>query len=249
MKWVVCFLISVLTLVIPGKAAEQKSPVLKSGECNFVARRSNMLNDYFIQLAEEIRFQPRWVNLAGGLEFDLTTTSYTRVFLQERVSINENNAVILRLNHLEYADWQIGQNFINLYFQQRLNRVNWAAGISYNSIILTGWTNPFKFQDEFAQYRALYAVSYGAALPKKFDLRLGLENFTQFENYGYDQLGPYAEAGYQLTDRTRLKAKADFRFIGFGIGLIDLERKTYFVGIEWNNAPQKKMPATETASD
>jgi hypothetical protein len=237
-------LAALLFLAIAPPARGQNNFTWNSGEADFVSRRSNMLSDYYVQAAQEVSFQPRWANLGGGLEFDLTTASYTRLFLQERISINQNNDVILRLNHLEYADWQIGQNFINLYFQQRLDHLKWAAGLSYNSVVITGWNNPFRFQHELEQFRVLYAVSYGAALPKKFDFRMGVENFTQFENYGYDQLGPYLEAGYQLSERTRLKAKADFRFIGFGIGLIDLERKTYFVGIEWNNAPRKKQAAT-----
>lgn len=233
--------ILVLGLVISLSANAQKGYIFKTAEYNFLMRNSSILgSDMAVQLTSDFAFHPKWVNLSPGLEVSITQSALTRYFLEERVNINDKNSVVIRLNHLEYQDWEVGENFLNAYYLQTLKHFNWAVGLSWTATNLSDWRNPFKFDDSFDQVRLLYALSYDIPFYKnKFDFKFGAENFTQFENYGYDQVGPYLELGYQLTNRTRVKVKGDFRVAGVGTATPHLERQTYLIGMEWKNVPKK----------
>jgi hypothetical protein len=194
-------------------------------------------------LASDISFQPKWANFAGGVEMDITDQQLTRYFAEYKAKITDRDSVVVRLNHLEYMNWKVGENFLNAYFAQKLNHVNWALGLVWASPNADDYNNPFKFDPAFEQFRVLYSISYGFPFHKnKYDFRIGMENFTRFENYGYDEVGPFLELGYQATYRLKINAKADLRVIGIDSGTMSLERETFQVGLEWRNLPTKTKP-------
>ena len=245
MKRGALIIIWVLSLVVSIAANAQKGYTFKSAEYNFLMRNSSILgSDMGVQLTSDFAFHPKWVNLSPGLEVSITGGSLYRYFLEERVDFNDQNSVIVRLNHLEYQDWEAGQNFLNLYYQQTLKHFGWAAGVTWTSTNLSDYHNPVKFDDKYDQFQLLYAVSYDIPFYKnKFDFKVGAENFTQFENYGYDNVGPYFELGWQATNRTRVKVMGDFRLTGIDTGTPHLARQTYLVGMEWKNVPKKEKKA------
>jgi len=206
----------------------------------YLYRSSAILENGYFQVANQLRFHPRWVNLDLGLEVDFTDQELRRYFLEERLKINPRNQVVVRLNHLEYPDWEVGVNIINLYYQQILAHLNWALGLSYHSENFTGYySDPFLFNSRISQLRVIYSVSYAQGfLNNKLFFRVGGENFTRFENYGYDHLGPFIQLGWNVNRSTSIWAKADFRIVGIGNGLPHLERETYFVGVRWINFPK-----------
>jgi len=205
-------------------------------EYNFLYRNSYALNNAYITAENDFSLHPVWLNLGAGLELDSTEGELRRYFIEERLKISERNSMVIRLNHLEYPAWEVGVNFVNLYFQRALNRLNWALGLSYSAVNLTDYSNPIRFEPYLDQYRLIYSVSYGFRFYEdKLEFRIGGENFTRFENYGYDHLGPFFELGWQATKQSRFKAKIDLRIVGIGTGLPTLERETVMLGLEWNN--------------
>ena len=232
--------ILILSLFLPFASNAQWKYSFRGVEYNFLYRGSGILSNNYFQLADYISFHPRWVNLSAGLEIDFTGEELRRYFFEERINLNDKNSVVVRLNHLEYPDWEVGVNIVNAYFEQRLEKLIWALGLSYHSENFTKYYNdPFLFNSRIAQLRVIYSVSYGWKFYKdKIGLRIGAENFTQFENYGYDHLGPFFQISWQATKRTTLLAKADLRIVGIGVGLPHLERQTYIVGLKWVNLPK-----------
>jgi len=245
--------LAILALATAAAYAQEEKPAqepaqwgyqFKGIDYNWVARSSAALSNTYIQLSSDLSFHPTWLNLTPGLEIDFSDPGITRYFLQEQINLNQKNSVVLRLNHWEDQDWEIGANFVNLYFQQILPRLDWALGAAYIAQLLDDWRNPLNFDDDLYQLRVLYSIGYGWKFWKnKLDFKVGAENFTEYENYGYDHLGPYFQLGWQVSERTHLAAKMDLRVIGIGTALPHLERETYMLLIDWRNLPKK--PKTE----
>ena len=242
-------IIIMLILVAGGaglKANAQKGYTFLGADYNIINRQSTLLHNNYVQLDGDISFQPRWANFGGGLEMDVTDEELTRYFGEYRVKVNDNSSVVVRLNHLEYYKWKVGENYLNAYYTQKLKHLKWSLGLAWAAPIADDYNNPFKFETDFDQLRALYSVSYGFPFYKnKGEFRVGLENFTRFENYGYDEVGPFFEVGFQATDYLRVNAKADLRVIGIDTGTMSLERETFQVGLEYRNVAGKPKPAPE----
>jgi len=236
-----------LILVLGGVGARASGQIefkFKEADYNFLYRNSGILGNMYLQAGEQVSLHPKWINLGAGVEIDFTDSTLTRYYFEQSLKFTDRDSLVLRLNHFEHKDWEVGENFLNTYYQQNRSRLRWAAGVAWISPVLDDWQNPFKFDTDFDQVRFLYSVSYGWPFYKdKFDFRVGAQNFTQYENFGYDHLGPFAEIGYQLTNRSRIKAMADLRYTGIGTATMSLERQTYLIGLEWKNVPRR--PASE----
>ncbi len=235
-----------LAFAIPARA--QWGYQFSGLEYNWLMRNSSMLHDTYVQLEGEASFHPIWVNLTPGLELDFSSGQLTRYFLQEQINIpgDSHSAVVARLNHTEYKDWDVGVNAVNLYFTQRFKNLDWALGAAYISTNVGYHRDPLRFEEDLYQVRMLYSVAYDRTFNKnRSRFKIGAEDFTDFENYGYDQLGPFVELGWQVTDRTYLMAKGDFRIVGVGTATPHLERETYLLGMEWKNLPKKPKAATD----
>jgi len=248
--------IAILIILVLGgaglRANAQKGFTFSSAEYSLVNRQSTLLHNNFAQIGSEVSFQPKWVNIGAGVELDLTDEALTRYFLEERLKLTGRDNVVLRLNHYEVDAWEAGENFINLYYQQKLEHAIWAAGVAYISPVLSDFRNPFKFDPDFDQWRVLYSFAYQFPFRNnKFNLQFGAENFTQYENYGYDHVGPFAELKFQATPATAIKVKGDVRVVGIGTATISAERETLFIGLEWKNvkksAPAAAAPAAPAA--
>jgi len=215
-------------------------------EYGWVARSSAALNDTYIQLANEVSFNPKWLNITPGIEINFSDPELSRYFLQEEIKFNEKNSLVLRLNHWEDPDWEIGANYVNLYFQQTLPKIKWAAGASYIAQLLDDWRNPVNLDSDLYQARVLYSVAYVDKFWKdRLDWSIGAENFTLYENYGYDHIGPFFTLGWQVSERTHLTAKVDARIVGIGTATPHLERETYMFLIDWRNLPKKPKTKPE----
>ena len=248
-------LVILILVAVSAKAQEQtgagapaKNPEwgyqFKGIDYNYVIRTSASLSDTDIQLSSDYSFHPTWVNLTPGIEMDFSNPGLTRYFLQERINLSKYNSVVARMNHLQYERWEVGANFVNLYFQQIRPNLSWALGAVYIAQLLDDWRNPLNFNDDLYQLRMLYQVGYTWRFRQnKIDFSIGAENFTPYENYGYDQLGPNFQLGYQISQRTHLAAMADMRMVGLGTALPHLERETYSLMIDWRNLPKKPKTA------
>ena len=225
-------------------ARAQKGYTYSAAEANFVMKSSAALSDTLIQVDNTYSFHPKWANITPGLEFNISKAELSRYYLEDRLQFTDRSAVVVRLNHYQVNDWEIGQNYLNAYFAQELNRLDWALGLTYTTVNLHSWADPVKFTPETQQVRLIYSVGYMFPFHKnKFDFKFGAENFTNFENYGYDQLGPFFELGWKPLNGLRVKVRADIRIAGIESGLIGIERETFLVGLEWKNVPK---PAKKT---
>jgi hypothetical protein len=244
MKRGALIIIWVCGLLVATAAGAQKGYTFKSAEYNFLIRNSAALsNDIAVQLTSDFALNTRWLNLSPGLEVSISEGHLTRYFLEDRIEINDKNSVVVRLNHLDYPAWNVGQNFLNLYYLNTLKHFSWGLGVVWTATNLSDYRNPVKFNTDFDQFRLLYTVAYDIPFKKKWDFKIGAEDFTQFENYTYDNVGPYIELGWQATNRTRVKVKGEFRLAGIDTGTPSLERQTYLIGLEWKNVPKKEKKA------
>ena len=202
---------------------------------NFAERETVVATQDYLQLVAGLE-RGRWINPELGLEQDLSQGDYYRsYFLSETIRINPHQSVTGRLNHFEYPEWQIGANVLNLYFQGESKHWQGAVGLAYLAVVYDPhfYNQPLYFESEAPELRPLYLAAFRQEfLNHRFGFRAGLTDFTEFENYGEENLGPFIEPFVKLGDRVRLSLFYEWRYSGLIYQLPYHDRTTIIAGVE-----------------
>ncbi len=227
-----------LGLICGAARAELK---LDKAGANYLHRRSAALDNHYLQYQVAVSFN-KYLNPAMGLEHDQTQGEVRRYYVSNRFGLTENHGVVLRYNHLEYPDWKIGENIINLYWDYENKGFQSALGFSYHATNMfeDDYNDAFNFEGDLDQVRINIAVSYGKDFFKdKFGFRVGINNFNEFENFdtmlAYNELGGYLDLHTRIREHWHLNFNYEPRLIGISGGHPVLGRETWIMGFSWRD--------------
>jgi len=204
-------------------------------KADFVERETVVSTQDYLQLVVG-REKGRWINPELGLEEDVSQGDYYRsYFLSETIRFSPHQSVTGRLNHFEYPEWEIGANVLNLYYQGESKHWQGAVGLAYLAVIYDPdfYNQPWYFESQAPELRLLYLLAFRQEfLNQRLGFRAGLTDFTEFENYGEENLGPFIEPYVKLSDRVKLSLFYEWRYSGLIYQLPYHNRTTIIVGAE-----------------
>ncbi|OGP57057.1 MAG: hypothetical protein A2V67_00725 [Deltaproteobacteria bacterium RBG_13_61_14] len=215
-----------------------KRPALLSGmvlQTNFVERETVAFTSDFLQLVIGAE-RGRWFNPALGIEVDLSDSEeYRSYFFSETLRLTARQELTVRLNHIEYPLWEIGSNILNAYYHGGTRHFEGAVGVSYQAVIFDPkhFDQPFWFDSEAPELRLLYLLAFRQGFWKqRLGFRLGVADFTQFENYGYENVGAFVEPYLKITDRFKISFFYEQRYSALIYQIPYHNRTTYSLGLE-----------------
>lgn len=215
-----------------------RRPLLRSNlviQANWVERETVAFTSDFLQLALSARAS-RWFNPGIGIEVDLSDgEEYRGYYVSETVRLTRRQELTLRLNHIEYPTWQIGANFLNVYYHGWTRHLEGAVGLSYQAVIFDPkhFNQPFWLESEAPELRLLYLLAFRRDFWKqRVGFRLGATDFTAFENYGYENIGAFVEPYFKINDRLKVSLFYEQRYSGLIYLLPYHNRTTIAMGLE-----------------
>ena len=199
---------------------------------NYVERQTVLSTQDYLQL-ETGREKGRWFNPFLGLELDLSDSeAYRSYFLSETVRFNPHHSVTVRLNHFEYPEWKIGANVLNAYYHAQSKHWEGAVGLGYLAVIYDPafYNAPWYFDSQAPELRVLYLAAFKQSFWKqRLGFRVGATDFTDFQNYGEENVGPFIEPYLQLTPRVKLGLFYEWRYSGL-IYQLPYHNRTTIIG-------------------
>ena len=216
----------------PEEPSRREGLLLKA---NFAERETVVSTQDYLQLVVG-REKGRWFNPELGLEEDLSQEDFYRsYFISETIRFNPRQSVTGRLNHFEYPEWKIGSNNLNLYYHAQSRHWEGAVGLAYLAVVYDSrfYNEPWYFESEAPEWRVLYLADFRQSfLQERFGFRAGLTDFTEFENYGEENVGPFFEPYLKLSDRVKLSLYYEWRYSGLIYQLPYHNRTTIIMGLE-----------------
>jgi len=205
-------------------------------ELRYLERDTPAFYSQYLQFLAGLE-QNRWLIPAAGLEVDVGAGegNLLSYFVADSVRLTRRQKVTLRLNHVEYLDWKIGINAVNLFHEFESKHWQGKIGLGYLAVVYDPdlASIPFDYDSEAPELRLLY---YGAFrqgfFHDRFGVKLGSFDFTEFENYGYENVGAFVEPYLRLNDHARVRFLYEVRFDGLIYQLPDLSRTTMMVALE-----------------
>lgn len=206
---------------------------------NYVDRHSAALDNHYLQYQAAVSLN-KYLNPSIGLEHDQTEGEVRRYYVGNRFALTDKNGVVIRYNHLEYPDWEIGENVLNLYWDYMGRRLFASAGMSYHAYNMFNdeYNNVMDFEGEIDQVRINVAVSYGMDFFKdRMGFRIGINNFNEFENFdtmaGFNEFGGFIDVHTQVVNNLYLNFMYEPRLIGLSGGHPVLGRETWMMGLSY----------------
>ncbi len=177
----------------------------------------------------------RYLNPCGGIEFRMEDTQLRSYWIGDDIIITDRTQVHLRLNHLEYGDWETAINHANCYVSYRRWWFRGAVGIGYAALVFEDkyYRDPTHYESMAPESRIIYELSLRPSFwEDRMELDIGFRNFDNFEYHGSDDNGYHIEPIFHFTDSTTLSAFYERRYAGVFISLPTLTRVTWMVSIE-----------------
>ena len=213
----------------PEPASPGSGLVLRS---SYVERQTVLSTQDYLQL-EAGREKGRWFNPLLGLELDLSDSEmYRSYFISETIRFSSHQSVTLRLNHFEYPEWQIGANVLNAYYHGQSKHWEGAVGLAYLAVIYDPafYNQPWYFESQAPELRVLYLASWRQGFWKqRLGVRVGTADFTDFENYGEENVGWFVEPYLQLGRKVKLSLFYEWRYSGL-IYQLPYHNRTTIIG-------------------
>jgi hypothetical protein len=224
------FLVAVLFLVISGGVARAEFSLERAG-MNYLHRQSAALDNHYLQYFCTVNFN-KYLNPSVGVEHDQTEGQIRRYFVENTFQLTQEHAAVLRYNRVEYPDWDIMENILNMYYLNTKKHFRGAAGISYHMVDMFG--------DTMDQLRLNFELSYGIGWAQdKFGFRAGVDNFNQFENFASmmapNEIGPFIDIYTRIRKHFYLDFYYEPRLIGLTGGHPILGRETWMMGLSWKD--------------
>ena len=177
----------------------------------------------------------RFLNPRGGIEFRMEDKQLRSYWIGDDIIITDRTRVHLRLNHLEYGDWETAINHANCYVSYKRWWFRGAVGIGYAALVFEDkyYRDPTHYESMAPESRIIYELSLRPSFyHDRIEVDFGFRNFDNFEYHGADDNGYHIEPIIHLSDYTTLSAFYERRYSAVFISLPTLTRVTWMVSVE-----------------
>jgi hypothetical protein len=176
----------------------------------------------------------QYLNLRGGVEVRTEDTQVRSYWIGNDIKMDQWSTAHIRLNHLEYGDWETGINHFNVYFSLERWWIRAAVGFGYAALQFDEkyYRDPTNFNTENPESRFIYEVSVRPTFWDRITLDAGFKNYDDFEYHGFDDNGYHIEPIIHITEDTDLSFFYERRYAAAFISVPTLTRTTWMVSFE-----------------
>ncbi|MFO8058078.1 MAG: hypothetical protein R6V10_12345 [bacterium] len=202
---------------------------------DYLGRQSAVEEKDYSRLSLSWDSGERFLNPRGGVEFRMEDGQLRSYWIGDDIIITDRTRLHLRLNHLEYGDWETAINHANFYFSYHRWWFRGAVGLGYAALVFEDkyYRDPTHYTSTAPESRVIYELSLRPSLwEDRIELGFGFRNFDNFEYHGADSNGYHIEPIFHLTDSTTLSAFYERRYSGVFISVPTLNRVTWMVSVE-----------------
>lgn len=190
--------------------------------------------DYY-RASAALDFTNRFLNPSAGVEFQARDSQLRAYWIGDDIKIDQYGRVNIRLNHVEWPEWEAAINHLNVYYSYQRWWARLAVGMGYATLVFDPdrYRDPFNFDADAPESRLIYNVSLRPVLWKeRLEVDMGLRNFDNFEYHGFDDNGYHIEPIFHLSHDTSMSFFYERRYAAAFISVPTLVRVTWMVSIE-----------------
>jgi hypothetical protein len=202
---------------------------------DYLNKRDSTQDDDYTRFMLTGETDNRFLNPSGGVEFRVDDSQVRSYWIGDDIRFNERTRFHLRLNHLEFADWETAINHANFYVSYKRWWLRASLGMGYAALVFEDkyYKDPFHWASENPESRFIYELSLRPTFrDKKFELDFGLKNFDNFEYHGFDDNGYHFEPVWHINDKTTLSVFYERRYAAAFVSIPTLTRVTWMISIE-----------------
>jgi hypothetical protein len=234
----------ILIAAIPLLASAQEGPAPAPDErklpgCalryEYLRRESAAERENYHRLSFGVKTTNLWLNPSAGVELRMDDSQLRTYFVGDDIRLDKRSAIHLRLNHVEYGDWETSINFFNAYLSYQIWWFRFAVGVGYAAINFEPkhYQDPLYFNAQMPETRFIYDLSLHPVLwDHRLEFEAGLRNYNDFEYNGFDDTGYHLLAQVNVAPKSSLSFYYERRYAAVFIALPTLTRVTWIVAYE-----------------